>query len=148
MTRKGKIARLPYEVREELNRRLRDGKSGPGLLDWLNEHRECKKVLAEEFESRPITKQNLSEWKKGGYEDWLRKEESRQNVRALAEEAEELERDAGDGKIADRLATVLEAELVAATRQLKDVAEPKERWVRFKDISRELYRLRREDHHG
>src|SRR5579863_8297292 len=136
MTRKGKIARLPHDVREELNRRLRDGKSGAALLEWLNQSPKCKKVLAQEFESRPITKQNLSDWKQGGYEDWLRKEESRQHVRALVEEAEELEQEAGERKIADRLATVLEAELVAATRQLKDVAEPRERWERFKNISR------------
>lgn len=148
MTRNGKIARLPYDIREELNRRLRDGNSGPALLKWLNEHPECGKVLDEEFESLPITKQNLSEWKRGGYEDWLRKEEARQRVEVLMEKAEDLEHDAGGMAIADRLGTLLSAELAVAMEQLDEIKDPKERWARMKEIARELYRLRREDHHA
>src|SRR5215471_13714986 len=102
MTRNGKIARLPYDIREELNRRLRDGKSGPALLKWLNEDPECGDVLDEEFGGRPFNKQNLSEWRQGGYEDWLRKEEVRQRVQVVMERAEDLESDAGGMRIADR----------------------------------------------
>ena len=36
MTRTGKIARLPRQVRDELNRRLRDGQKGSQLAAWLN----------------------------------------------------------------------------------------------------------------
>ena len=36
MTRHGKIARLPLEVREELNRRLENGEPGDRLVEWLN----------------------------------------------------------------------------------------------------------------
>ena len=32
----GKIARLPVEIREELNRRLENGQGGPEILPWLN----------------------------------------------------------------------------------------------------------------
>ena len=35
-TRNGKIARLPLEIREQLNRRLDDGEQGQPDLDWLN----------------------------------------------------------------------------------------------------------------
>jgi hypothetical protein len=36
MTRKGKIARLPRHVRDELNHRLDDGESSTHLVIWLN----------------------------------------------------------------------------------------------------------------
>jgi hypothetical protein len=148
MTRNGKIARLPHDIREELNQRLRDGESGRALLKWLNEDPECGDVLDEEFAGRPINKQNLSEWRQGGYKDWLRKEEARQRVQVVMEKAEDLEEDAGGMKIADRLGTLLAAELAVAVEQLESIEDPKERWVRLKDIARETYRLRREDHHA
>ena len=148
MTRNGKIARMPYGIREALNRRLRDGKSGPAVLKWLNEQEECLEVLDDEFESRPITKQNLSEWKQGGYMDWVRKEETRERVHVLMEKADDLERDAGRATIGDRVATLLEVELAVAMEQLDEIKDPKERCTRVKEITRELSRLRREDHHA
>jgi len=35
-SRTGKIARLPNEIREELNRRLRDGLDSAAILPWVN----------------------------------------------------------------------------------------------------------------
>jgi hypothetical protein len=148
MTRNGKIARLPYDIREELNRRLRDGKSGPALLKWLNGEPECQKVLDEEFEGRPISKQNLSEWKQGGYKEWERKQETRERVQVMMEKATDLEKDAGGMANADRLGTILAADLVVAMEQIGSIEDPKERWARQKEIARELDRLRREDHHA
>ena len=75
MTRTGKIARLPREVRDQLNRRLCDGEPGSQLDIWLNALPESQAVLAREFAGRPISEQNLSEWKRGGYGDWLAKKE-------------------------------------------------------------------------
>ena len=45
MTRVGKIARLPREVREELNRRLRNGEKGTLLKKWLNHLPEARAVM-------------------------------------------------------------------------------------------------------
>jgi hypothetical protein len=70
-SRTGKIARLPHEIRERLNQRLLDGEGGPEILDWLNSRAEVKKVLDERYESHPVTPGNLSEWRHGGYRDWL-----------------------------------------------------------------------------
>ena len=78
--RKGKIGRLPHAVREELNRRLWDGEAGGSLLAWLNG--------LPRAEARAITKQNLSEWRKGGWEDWLGRQESRERAGEWAEEME------------------------------------------------------------
>ncbi len=38
MTRNGKIARLPREIRELVNRRLRDGDQGKVIVEWLSDY--------------------------------------------------------------------------------------------------------------
>jgi hypothetical protein len=70
MTRTGKIARLPAPIRELLNHRLFNGHSGRVLVKWLNSLPEVQDVLRQFFDGRPISPQNLSEWKNGGYRDW------------------------------------------------------------------------------
>jgi hypothetical protein len=70
-TRRGKIARLPLAIREELNTRLRNGEVGKDLLLWLNGLAPVLEVLAAQFKGKPVAPCNLSEWKKGGYADWL-----------------------------------------------------------------------------
>src|SRR5258708_34176806 len=70
MTRTGKIARLPHQIREQLNPRLRDGHKAKSILPWLNPLPEVQSVLQAEFDGRPITPGNLTEWKKGGDREW------------------------------------------------------------------------------
>jgi hypothetical protein len=91
MTRNGKIARLPSQTREQLNRRLEDGEPGKRLVQWLNELPQVKEMLERDFAGRPISEQNLSEWKQGGYQDWLRLEQDREFAWSLVEQAETLE---------------------------------------------------------
>ncbi|MDB6056888.1 MAG: hypothetical protein JWO95_732, partial [Verrucomicrobiales bacterium] len=60
----GKIARLPFEIREWLNAQIRDGV----------QYAEIAAALAGKgFEG--CTKYDLSTWKRGGHEDWLREQE-------------------------------------------------------------------------
>ena len=146
MSRTGKIARLPKAIREQLNGRLQDGELGTDLVLWLNELPECQKLLAEKFGGRPISEQNLSEWKQGGYEEWARQEASRQRVQALMERADDLDGVAGGREISDR--GLVAAELAEAIQKLGEIADSNERWRRLKEISQELSRLRREDHHS
>ena len=77
MTRTGKIARLPREIRDELNKRLDDNEQGIRLLEWLNSLPEVQQVLARQFAGRPINKVNLTAWRSGGFRDWLVRRESR-----------------------------------------------------------------------
>jgi hypothetical protein len=70
MNRNGKIARLPDDIRQELNDRLSNGEEGPQLLAWLNALPETRELLDEDFNGVPISKQNLSEWRQGGYREW------------------------------------------------------------------------------
>jgi hypothetical protein len=66
----GKIANLPSEIREELNYRLSEGEPGTELVEWLNAKPEVIKVIAERFDGRPISEQNLSQWRTHGYRQW------------------------------------------------------------------------------
>jgi hypothetical protein len=147
MTRNGKIARLPREVREQLNRRLRDGQPGKRLVEWLNRLAEVKQVLADEFGGRAISEQNLSEWKQGGYQEWLRHEESRLRMDRLSEEAADLTGIGEGSGLSDQLSAVLTVELAGAFEALREESiPPAERWRRLREVLRDVAQLRREDH--
>ena len=106
MKRTGKIARLPYHTRQELNHRLLDNEPGDALVAWLNARPEVLTVLSEQFQGNPITKQNLSEWRTGGFAVW----ELRQEVFGDVQEAEDFsdELDAvTKSSLVDKLCTVL-----------------------------------------
>lgn len=149
MSRKGKIARLPHELREQLNHRLADGEPGPSLVQWLNGVPEVQRVLAAGFEGRPISEQNLSEWRTGGYREWQRQQERREQVRQLTEHATELEADTAGLGLGEGLAALLAAELAqSAQALLAEADEPAERWGRLQELLGELARLRRGDHHA
>jgi hypothetical protein len=70
-TGNGKIAHLPAGIRNELNYRINDGVPGNELAEWLNSKPEVIEVLNERFAGRAISEQNLSEWRKHGYQQWL-----------------------------------------------------------------------------
>jgi hypothetical protein len=147
MARNGKIARLPLHIRNELNRRLCEGEPGVKLVDWLNG--EVTVWLGNDFEGRPIriTEQNLSEWRQGGYQDWLRHEEAREFMQDLAEQAGELDK-AADGKsISDRFGALLAVDMARLAKKFLDTeTDAEKRWERLKEISKELSRLRRDEH--
>ena len=147
MTRTGKIARLPRKLRDQLNQRLQDGESGQALVKWLNSLPEALSVLDAGFGARPINEQNLSDWKKGGYEDWLKQQERCSFVRSLAEESDDLEQSAGERTVNDHLSSILSAELASvASVMLAETKEPGERWKLMKEVLRESSQLRKEDH--
>lgn len=142
----GKIARLPQVVREQLNRRLDDGEPGGGLLEWLNTLPEVQAVLAAEFDGCRINAQNLSNWRRGGYQHWLKQQERRANVRQLAEDARELTEDAGGVEISHHLSTLLVAELMESARDsLATITDPTERCARMQEFLHTLIRVRRQD---
>jgi hypothetical protein len=69
-TRNGKIAHLPFQIREELNIRLSNGEPGNRLVEWLNANPAVNEVMHNCFAGRPVSEQNISEWRNGGYEQW------------------------------------------------------------------------------
>lgn len=119
-TRTGKIARLPVELREEINRRLLNGEPASKILPWLNGREDVLRVLDEYFNEEPITPQNLSEWRLGGFQDWRNRRERLEKLKHLSAYAAQLGEAAGGnatdgsaailgGRILERIETALEA---------------------------------------
>lgn len=105
MARVGKIARFPETVREELNKRLRNGELGPKILPWLNGLPEVQGVLAEYFQGQAVNAQNLSDWRQGGFKEWEEKQDRAHRVRELATFADKLTR-ANGSSIAEGAAAI------------------------------------------
>jgi hypothetical protein len=146
-TRNGKIARLPKYIRDDLCRRIENGELGRELVKWLNGLSDVQEVLKEQFGGRAVTEQNLSEWKLGGYPEWLRREETRLLVSSLTEQSDELDETADGQEISDRFAGVFAAELTRlAATLLEKETDPEKRWQRLREVHRELSQLRRDDH--
>ena len=147
MTRNGKIARLPRDIRTQLNRRLQDGEPGTRLVEWLNGLPDIQRLLATDFSGRPISGQNLSEWKQGGYREWLAQQESLAQAREFAADAKDLA-EASGGLLTDHLAVVLTARyaglLAGWNGEVNDEFRRKLRALRA--LSQDIVELRRGDH--
>src|SRR5665213_1178488 len=92
MSRHGKIARLPRNLREEVNLKLDNNVQGDEILAWLNALPETKKALEGYFDGVEVTKQNLSDWRQGGFREWSLRREIFEEARALRESVGDLEK--------------------------------------------------------
>jgi len=115
MTGAGKIARLPRDIREQLNRRLQDGERGTDLAAWLNRLPETQTARSPESGGNRFSEQDLSAWEQGGHRDWLAQQAALAQVRQLAAEVAELQ-PAGEGALTDTLAGFLSAQYVVAAK--------------------------------
>jgi hypothetical protein len=123
MARVGKIARLPAEVREELNKRLRGGQLGPQILPWLNSHPEVLPVLQEFFGGQPVNAQNLSDWRAGGFAEWQQKQEGHHErldrIRELSQMSMQLA-SANGGNLSEGAAAILGGRILEVLELLSD----------------------------
>jgi hypothetical protein len=101
--RTGKIAHLPHAIRDELNHRLLDNQPNPKILAWLNS-------LPEQQGQPPITKQNLYQWRMGGFDEWLEQQRKLERLLQLAERSGELTK-AGSDTLTEGAAVLFGAEL-------------------------------------
>jgi hypothetical protein len=108
--RNGKIARLPREIRQQLNERLERSEESPKILPWLNALPEVIAVINEDFDGVPVSKQNLSEWRQGGFQEWAARRDLREDAQDMAECAQDMDAQV-EGVLADAAATVLAARL-------------------------------------
>jgi hypothetical protein len=135
-TSNGKIARLPARLRERVNRRLHDGETAPQILSWLNALPEVLKVCETHFAGELVSPQNLSAWRNGGFQLWLRQRDEIESTKALAKYAAELADAAGldmgaaakavaAGKVMARLQTLNDesdlGDVLALTKAAKDL---------------------------
>lgn len=108
--RTGKIARLPFDIRTEVNQWLRDGVPYAQIIAFL-----AAKGYDGSTESRPtINEQNLTNWKDGGHQDWLKEQERLADMAAKREFAMQIVKE-NDGS------RLHEANLHLAASQLYDV---------------------------
>ncbi|MDR3401266.1 MAG: hypothetical protein P4L99_02115 [Chthoniobacter sp.] len=145
-TRNGKIARLPKPIREEINQRLDRGATAHSLIDWLNALPEVQAVVQSEFDGHPVSDQNLSQWRQGGYQDWLRHQEALEVVKILYEHGEELQ---AEGKerlpVNEVLSLWLSSRFVAATREISAL-DGEAAWKRQRQFCDDLMKVRRAEH--
>ena len=130
-----------------MNERLLDGEGGQALVEWLNRDKAVQQVLARYFDGAPITEQNLSEWRQGGYQDWLAQRDTVDAVNQVSEQATDVLCLVNDEeRFSDHLSVVLSAELARATKALlSDQDYPPKRWQRLTGLTSLLNNLRRGD---
>lgn len=139
-TARGKIGRLPVELRHQVNSKIRDNKTFPTIITFL-----------EKEGVKGITRQNLTSWKANGYLSWLRRQERLDGMRARVEFAQAMAKDSSGGlalesEAASRLAvdSIMEVLEGFDPTLLKDLlAEKPEKFVALVES---LASLRKGDH--
>jgi hypothetical protein len=146
MSRTGKVARLPKAVREKLNLRLEDNEPAKDLLKWLNGLPQTRKVLKSLFNGAPINKQNLSDWKTGGFRDWQAQQEALNAMQQMADEAEELQSSSTE-LLSDKVSTWLLARYFMKLKQALAAGGPNELKLLHRFCA-DIVALRRGDHYS
>jgi hypothetical protein len=139
--RTGKIARLPAPIRNELNRRLNNGALGRELVTWLNALPEVQSVLAHRFGNRPITEDNISAWRHGGFKEWLLEEERHARTRELSDQCPERDPALRARRIGAFTQEQLALELAEELERLSAMTDREARSKRLQRLSQELCRL-------
>jgi hypothetical protein len=138
-----KISRLPRPIRERLNQRLDDTESSRTLLKWLNSLPEVQAVLKAEFEGQPVSKQNLSDWKKRGFRAWQIRRDA---VEFATEDADDALPDALSTSITKKLAHWTSLRFAALARTLAPSdANPETELRQLQEFCQSVVSLRRGD---
>ena len=154
--RRGKIARLPWEVRKTDCAMIADGRPAREVCEFVNSGDALSsKGIA------PLTEQNVSEWRAGGQREWEQNMAAASRLAKLNEASLHLvEASGGDPSavgsriLAGRLAEMLEslgdgdavplARALSSLRQAETAAAKLELDRRRADLSEEALRLERE----
>jgi hypothetical protein len=141
---RGKISRLPREVQEEVNRRLKDGEHGKTIVEWLNSLPSVCDVMEREFDGKPVREQNLSDWRKHGYRDWFAEQKTMELARRIS--AGEVPLQKHRGELTGNVALWLAARYSVAAQEFeKDNALD---WKKLRELCSDLATLRRSDYAG
>jgi len=140
--RGGKIARLPHAVREALNERLRDGLPRAEISTWLNSLPPVREILQKRFGGAPITEDNVSKWRHGGYAGWLENQQTKEAMAimlAACRGIDQAEREA----LTSRLALVVTARMVVELRKFDEMPEGPLKSAAWRQLVWSLVLLRR-----
>jgi hypothetical protein len=142
MTRNGKIARLPAAIRQELNQRLLDGQPGNQLVEWLNGLPKVQALLKAKFNGNPVTENNLSHWKNGGYAAWEAGDRMADNVNSIMDGTTALPAVAKNG-LTDRMTLILAANMASAMLRLESMPDGIEKAKMWRELRIGLLALRK-----
>jgi hypothetical protein len=81
--RNGKVARLPIALRDQINQLIDDGVPYRAIIDKLGE------------QGKHLNEDNLSNWRLGGYQDYLKCQAINDRARTQTEAAADLVRESG-----------------------------------------------------
>jgi uncharacterized protein YukE len=123
--RNGKIAKLSHPVRDELNLRMENSEDGAKLLEWLNAVPQVQMALKASFAGVAISKQNLSEWRRGGFREWQMQQDLISHACQLSECGREMGEVVDPPLLAGDLVAVLAARYAALLNTWDGEAEPK-----------------------
>jgi hypothetical protein len=128
---RSKIGQLPFAFRCELNNRIRDGRQGTDLLDFINASPEFKK-LSRQIKCNPVNAQNLSDWRDTGYHSWLIDQDKAAHIREMSEYARTIVSEAGGNPasvgaalLTDKLLTILAEDELPTEALIKAVVSLK-----------------------
>ena len=116
MARTGKIARLPRDLREQVNTALRDGATAAHVSALIDQAKTNGAKNGDGSEIEIPNDQNVTNWREGGYADWLREQERLEGLQAKREFALELVRQNEGSKVP-------EAAMILAASQISEVLE-------------------------
>lgn len=121
--RKGKIASLPATIRAEINRRLHDGERSPQILPWLNAEPEVIRIVEERWDNKKVSESNLSEWRLGGFQEWVKQNERVDAIKTLADYSLKLAQAAG-GSMSQGMAAIAGGRILQLLERVADGETP------------------------
>jgi len=90
VARTGKIARLRKEHRDKVNEMLRDNASSDRVIKFVLTLKDAGERDANGDSIQIPNDQNITNWREGGFQDWLKEQERLQDMRAKREFALEI----------------------------------------------------------
>lgn len=121
-THNGKIGRLPAKLREEVCRRINDGETAPVILAWLNATPEAQDVCRKLFDAEPISAQNLSAWRAGGFEKWKAEQKAIRRTQERAAHSLALAKASG-GNLSEGALAQLTGEVMEMVEEFAELRE-------------------------
>jgi hypothetical protein len=141
-----KIALLPEDVRQQVNRRLQAGENPAHVVAWLNALPDAQVASAAGSRDSTVQEEDVMVWQQGGYRDWQAHQEAMAEVRRVVAEAKELS-GAADGALTDNLAAWIAGRYAIATRRLAaENGNGGGDWNLLRALCHDLVDLRRGDH--
>lgn len=99
MARTGKIARLPKTLRDAVNLALQDGATANAIIKIVTDAKANGAMNGDGSEIEIPNDQNITNWREGGFADWLKENQRLDDMRAKREFALRIVSENEGGKI-------------------------------------------------